>query len=357
MPAYICIKSKFNKMNKHSDLKYLLLVLVFTVFINACAQKPVTTSAWNSILFYNVENLFDTIDDPLKDDAEFLPGSKSDWNTPKYNTKIKHIGEVIEKANFPVLVGFSEVENDAVLTDLVKSPLLASKKYGFVHFDSPDERGIDVALLYRTDLFKVNSSRALPVIFPTEPTDKTRDILYVSGILSGETVHIFVNHWPSRSEGEEKTRHRRAAAAGVVRTQIDSLFKTTKDPQIVIMGDLNDHPTDESVVKHLIALKSDTVVTPNNIYNLADRFAKEGKGTHKYKGEWGTLDQIIVSSGFLAAKGIYTKTDAAHVAEFDFLLEPDTRGGGMWTKRTYAGTKYLDGYSDHLPIYLNLYNK
>jgi predicted extracellular nuclease len=351
------MKSKFNKMRVSVSFKFLPIILVSFIFINACAQKPATNSTWNSILFYNVENLFDTIDDPLKDDAEFLPGTKSDWNTPKYKTKIAHIGQVIEKANFPVIIGFSEVENDAVLADLVNSPTLASKKYGFVHFDSPDERGIDVALLYRTDLFSVKTKRALPVVFPTEPTDKTRDVLYVSGTLGGETVHVFVNHWPSRSEGEEKTRHRRAAAGSVVRHTVDSLFKANKDAQIVIMGDLNDHPTDESVTKALGALNSDVAITPNNIYNLADRFAKEGKGTHKYKGEWGTLDQLIVSSGFLAAKGIYTKVDAAHVAEFDFLLEPDTRGGGMWTKRTYAGTKYLDGYSDHLPVYLELYKK
>jgi predicted extracellular nuclease len=344
-------------MRISSGLKLLPLAFIFTLFINACAQKPATSSAWNSILFYNVENLFDTIDDPLKDDAEFSPGSKSDWNSPKYKTKISHIGQVIEKANFPAIIGFSEVENDAVLTDLVNSPTLAHKKYGFVHFDSPDERGIDVALLYRTDLFKVQSSKALNVSFPTEPDDKTRDVLYVSGTLGGETLHIFVNHWPSRSEGEEKTRHRRAAAGSVVRHSVDSLFKAAKDPQIVIMGDLNDHPTDESVTKALGTLNSDQPITPNNIYNLADRFAKEGKGTHKYKGEWGTLDQLIVSSGFLAAKGIYTKNDAAHVAEFDFLLEPDTRAGGVWPKRTYGGTKYLDGYSDHLPVYLELYKK
>jgi predicted extracellular nuclease len=343
-------------MSSTARFIFMLAALALVNLMPACAQKPVTNSSWNSIMFYNIENLFDTVDDSLTNDADFLPGSKLAWDMDKYKTKLNHISQVIEKANFPAIVGFSEIENKTVLTDLINNAPL-SPKYAFVHYDSPDERGIDVALIYRTDVFTVVSSKPLPVTFPTEPGDKTRDVLYVKGTLGGETVHVFVNHWPSRTEGEEKTRHRRVAAAGVVRQVVDSLFKAEKDPQIVIMGDLNDHPNDESVAKALNARPSDEKVAPNTLYNLSDRFAKEGKGTHKYKGEWGTLDQLILSSGFLAAKGVYTKVDAAHVAEYDFLLEADTRAGGQWPVRTYAGSKYLGGYSDHLPVYIELYKK
>lgn len=333
------------------------LGIVLSLLYQACAQTPATSKPWGRVMFYNTENLFDTIDDPLRDDAQFLPGAKANWNGAKYNTKLKHIGEVVEKAGFPVLVGFSEVENDTVLNDLVKQKLFADKKYKVVHYNSPDERGIDVALIYRSDIFTLKGSQKLPVTFPTEPEDRTRDVLYVRGTLKGETVHIMVNHWPSRSEGEEKTRHRRMAAAQVVRRVVDSLTVLEKEPQFIIMGDFNDHPNDESIKKGLLTADDQKSITATNLYNLAERFATEGKGTHKYKGEWGTLDQLIVTGALLTVKGIYTKVDAAHIAEYDFLLEPDTKNGGNWPRRTYAGDKYLDGYSDHLPIYLDLYKK
>lgn len=333
---------------------------VFTFLITAlsatqaCSQTAAVDNAAERIMFYNTENLFDTIDDPLKDDKEFLPSGKMNWNAEKYNTKLAHISQVIETAGFPMLVGMCEVENKAVLNDLVKQPALAAKNYAFVHFDSPDERGIDVALIYQSTKFKVLASKAIPVIFDKEPEDKTRDILYVKGEVNGEVVHVFVNHWPSRTEGAEKTAPRRHNAAKALRTVVDSIFATDKNAQIVIMGDLNDHPEDLSLTYWLKAKPSDSKKEDNSLYNLADVFAKQGKGTHKYKGEWGTLDQIIVSKAFFDKKGLYTTTDAAKVAEFDFLLGDDPKGG-KWTMRTYAGDKYLGGYSDHLPVYLNLY--
>lgn len=336
---------------KAGVLTFLITGLLST---QACAQATKGEKYDERIMFYNTENLFDTIDDPLIDDAEYLPTAKSNWNTEKYNTKLSHLSQVIEAAGFPIIVGFSEVENKTVLNDLVKQPALAAKNYAFVHFDSPDERGIDVALLYQSAKFKVQYSKPIKIIFDKEPDDKTRDILYVKGQAGNETMHVFVNHWPSRREGEELTRHRREAAANTLRKVVDSLFTADKNAQIVIIGDFNDSPTDESMLKDLKTLPSNSKIVTKNLYNLADRFAKEGKGTHKYKGEWGTLDQIIVSSALFDKKGLYTQADGANIGEFDFLLSPDPKGG-QWTNRTYAGTKYLGGYSDHLPVYLNLY--
>lgn len=334
---------------------FLLLLLTMGLTMGSYAQNPKNATS-GSIMFYNIENLFDTIDDPLTDDKEFLPGAESKWNTEKYNTKLSHIAGVIDSAKFPLLVGMAEVENKSVMNDLVKQPNLAAKGYSFVHFESPDERGIDVALLYNANQFKVLASKSLFIAFDKEPDERTRDILYVKGELDGEVVHVFVNHWPSRREGTIETQARRCNAANRVRTEVDSIFKLEKDAQIVIMGDFNDYPTDHSITWWLKAQPSDSKIQDNTLYDLADRFAKEGKGTHKYKGEWGTLDQFIVSSGFLSKKGLYTKTDAARVGEFPFLLEPDPKGG-QWLKRTYAGPKYLGGYSDHLPILLDLYKK
>lgn len=338
----------FKRQGVFSFLSLFLLVNV------ACAQPRAIKTNWGRVMFYNTENLFDTVDNPQTNDADFLPSGKLKWDKTRYENKLMHIAQVIEAAEFPAVIGFSEVENDTVLNDLVKQQVLADKGYAFVHYNSPDERGIDVALIYRKNLFTPSYTINLPVKFPLEPEDKTRDILYVKGSLKGETYHFFINHWPSRSEGEEKTRPRRMAAALTARHIVDSLFNAEKDPQIVLMGDFNDHPTDSSLIAGLGAINDIQNIDANKLYNLAARWQAEGKGTHKYKGEWGTLDQIIVSSAVLNGKGIYCRPDAANIGEFDFLLEPDTRNGGVWPKRTYGGDKYLDGYSDHLPVYLNL---
>lgn len=354
MPLYLHYKT--TQMYHLIQIPLVTFLITALLGAQACGQTPKDDKHADRIMFYNTENLFDTIDDPLTDDKEFLPSAKSNWNGEKYNTKLAHITEVIEAVGFPLIVGFSEVENKTVMNDLVKQGPLAAKNYAMVHFDSPDERGIDVALIYQSAKFKVLASKPMGVYFEKEPEEKTRDILYVKGQVDGETIHVFVNHWPSRREGEVESRPRRIAAATVLRKAVDSLFTTDKNAQIVIMGDFNDSPTDESIQKALMAQPSDAKVEPAKLYDLADRFAKEGKGTHKYKGEWGTLDQLIVSSSLFDKKGLYTDAKGANVGEFDFLLEPDPKGG-QWTKRTYAGSKYLGGYSDHLPIYLNLYKK
>ena len=350
---YICAHKTTQMYRLFKPLLFTFLITALSA-TQACGQAAPLDGAAERIMFYNTENLFDTIDDPLTDDKEFLPSGKMNWTADKYNTKLAHITQVVEAGGFPILVGLCEVENKSVLNDLVKQPALAAKDYAFIHFDSPDERGIDVALIYQSSKFKVLASKSIPIVFDKEPDDKTRDILYVKGEVNGEVIHVFVNHWPSRSEGVEKTAPRRHNAANAVRIAVDSIFAVDKDAQIIIMGDLNDHPEDLSLTFWLKALPSDSKKTDNSLYNLADVFAKQGKGTHKYKGEWGTLDQIIVSRALFDKKGLYTKTDAAKVGEFDFLLSDDPKGG-KWTNRTYAGDKYLGGYSDHLPVYLNLY--
>jgi len=294
-----------------------------------------------AILFYNVENLFDTEDDPAIDDKDFLPSSEMQWTKERFTTKLDHLAEAISMAGaeLPVLVGMAEVENKAVVTALAAQKRLAKANYAVVHYDSPDERGIDVALIYNAKRLVLVRSEALNVPLPDD--DRTRDILHAELNAGAEVYHVFVNHWPSRREGKEKSEPKRMAAAKVLRDAVAAI-QTGPDVHIVIMGDLNDWPTDRSVQEGLGAS------CDRNGKGLVDLMCvdqPEGSGSYLHDGKWQYLDQFIVDAALTNA------IVSASALRDERLLFNHPKYGPSPDK-TYSGGHYKGGYSDHLPIVL-----
>ena len=309
---------------------------------------------------YNVENLFDTRHDSLKDDYEFLSESVRHWNYSKYKKKLDGIGRALIAVGGwtpPALVALCEVENDSVLRDLTRYSVLREAGYRYVMTRSEDERGIDVALLYQRGLFKLLSSQSLTVT-PPRPSDRpTRDILHASGLLlNGDTLDILIAHFPSRSGGAKESEPYRLQAARCLKLAADSLIGVRRYPQLLIMGDFNDYPTNRSV-KHILQAEPPAPDTPprsNRLYHLLARKSEEKKnyGSYKYQGEWRLLDHLIVSGNLLKADAPLTTGEAyAEVARLPFLLIPDKKFGGKQPFRTYIGPRYEGGISDHLPVW------
>ncbi len=308
------------------------------------------------IMCYNVENYFDCVDDSLTNDSEYLPGGMRGWNTTKYQKKQANIARVITAIGgweAPELVGLCEIESEKCLRDLTHYSGLKNLRYSYLHHESPDARGIDVALLYQPRRFKPIHDEAIRINFPNEPNKTTRDILFVSGIIpNGDTLSVFVCHFPSRLGGEMESEDKRIFVASVVRTKVDSIFNANNHANIVIMGDFNDYPTNESILGTLKAKPLSESIRKDELYNLMYKTHTEGKGSNKHNGEWGALDQIIVSGNLLNSENpFFTNQNNAHIFEADFLLEDDKAFLGKQPFRTYVGFKYQDGFSDHLPVY------
>jgi len=310
------------------------------------------------IAFYNVENLFDTIDDPETNDADFLPDARIPWTAERYEVKLSHLAEVIHALSEPqaiAIMGLCEIENKMVLEDLVSSPQIIPYRYQVIHHDSPDERGIDNAMLYDAEQFQPLSMRNIPVILPGQPEDRTRDILYVKGLsrkVKSDTLHIFVNHWPSRSEGKEISEPKRIIAAETLKAVTDSLFSRNPLALIVIMGDFNDEPSDKSITEGLKAMPPAEKPACKELYNLMDPLYRQGKGTLYYK-DWDLFDQVIISGSFWnKEKGVIFSGKEGKIFEADWLLFK-TDEGTLRPNRT-AAKEYYGGYSDHLPIYVDL---
>ncbi len=308
------------------------------------------------IVSWNIENLFDTHHDSLKNDREFLPDAMRHWNYSRYKKKLADIARVITAVgewNPPALVGLCEVENDTVLRDLTRRSPLKELGYRYVMTSSPDLRGIDVALLYQRDLFKLLSSRSIS-ISPFNQHRPTRDLLHVSGLLlTGDTLDVFVCHLPSRSGGAKESEPYRLHAAQILRTEADSILYKRLHPQVIIMGDFNDYPTNKSIREVLEAEAPSPTLSPLKLYHLLARKAKSKDfGSYKYRGEWGLLDHLIVSGALLNQSGeFFTSEEKANVCLLPFLLIEDKKYGDREPFRTYKGMKYQGGISDHLPIY------
>ena len=307
------------------------------------------------IMFYNVENLFDTINDPLTSDEEFLPGTNKDWNSKRYWKKITDLGEVISKADslqLPDIVGLCEVENAAVLEDLVSSETLASGNFGIIHRNGPDARGIDVAAIYNKDNFKPKSMNFYTVTLKNSERPHTRQVLYIKGALFEEEIHCFVTHWPSRRGGAEESEHKRIQVAELIRSKVDSIQGTDDDAAIIIMGDFNDYPNNRSVHETLGATDH---YSGNGLCNLLYSEHENGNGTYNYRGEWGVLDQFIVSVNIADPdRSVHTRVLFTKILNFDWLLYHDEKFDDIKPSRTYGGPNYYGGYSDHLPILLEL---
>lgn len=344
----------------------MLRFLSFTVILlflglYTCAQTEKPARGHLRIMFYNAENLFDTQDDSLKNDDEFLPEGKKYWTSRKYYKKLNNIGKVITAVGgweAPEIVGLCEIENFFVLDGVLRYGVLKNQKYEIIHYESPDMRGIDVAMLYRPDKFTLLYSEPIRIDFPFGRSKATRDILYVKGTAHNDTLHFFVNHWPSRWGGQLESEERRIHVARILRHRIDSLNQATPHAKIIIMGDLNDYPHNTSIEKTLQAHGQYNNLQNNELYNLAVHLQKKGFWTHKHECQGGILDQIIVSGTLLnSSTKLSTTLNDVHVFDAPFLLEDDPNCPNPRTFRTYIGYKFHDGFSDHLPTYIDLHLK
>lgn len=308
--------------------------------------------------FYNVENLFDTLDSPGVDDVEFLPGSAKRWGTERYLRKVNKMAAVIADVGRDVhprglaILGLSEVENRSVVEDLVAAEPLRERGYRVVHEDSPDRRGVDVALIYDPSVFQVYAHRAVR-LHTADTAFRTRDQLLVSGVLDGDTTHVIVNHWPSRRGGEKRSAHLRHAAAELGRSIIDSLLARDPDAHILYMGDLNDDPVDASVVKHLRATGDARAVQGGTLFNPMYGLYQKGIGSLAWRDSWNLFDQIIISPGLYHGRGGRYKYYGARVFNAPYLRQKEGNFAG-YPSRTFVGDTYQNGYSDHFPVYLIL---
>ena len=320
--------------------KRLLVVCVLCLSASA-------TGADIYVAFWNVENLFDTVDDSaVAKDEEFTPDAPKQWTDERFNTKLKNLARVIRdmnKGRGPDVLGLSEVENRFVIEKLIEQLAPLGRDYAIVHKDSPSNRGIDCALIYDRTTVKLKSSRFIHV-----PAGKTRDIVEVELNVSGDSLFVFVNHWPSR--GGDRTGAMRAIAAKKLRSRIDAILASKRNADILVIGDLNDFPADPSVREHLGAVGKADSLKPRALFNsTAAIHDVPGQGTYNYRGEWEVIDHVILSRGLLDDKGFTWKRASTVVVMEDYQLyragTPEAR-----PNRTYGGNRYFGGYSDHLPV-------
>lgn len=338
-------------------MKYSLSLIVLFFSFALSAQIPVSNFR---VMWYNVENLFDTIDDPEKADEEFLPSGDLYWTPKRYHHKLRQIARVITAVgewDTPALVGLCEVENDTVLTHLLTQTPLRSQQYRYCITKGSDLRGINVALLYQRDRFALIGEESIPVRFEQHKGKATRDILHVWGqVITGDTLDIFACHLPSRSGGEKETDDYRKSACRLLRTFCDSIAVIRHLPNILLMGDFNDMPEDINIRE---VLGADPVLSAEGEASLVNLFGDPKRlafpGSHKYQGEWHQLDQIIVSRNLLnPSNSIRVLPESASLFTPSFLLAKDKTWRGKRPKRTYYGFRYEAGYSDHLPLVVNL---
>ncbi|EZH75159.1 endonuclease [Aquimarina atlantica] len=337
----------------------LVFILLFTSLLFAQEKKEYMI---HTIAFYNLENLFDPEDDPITFDDDRTPKGKDHWTYKLYIHKVKNMARTISEIgkglaiNSPAILGVAEIENRKVLEDLVSDPNLKSKDYGIVHFDSPDRRGIDVALLYQNTLFKVKDYNKHELIIYDKNTDKrvfTRDQLLVSGYLDGDLIHIIVNHWPSRRGGEARSSYKREKAAALNKKIMDSIFATDPYAKIITMGDLNDNPNDSSVKKILKAKQHRKNIEIKGFYNPMAKLAKKGLGSLAWRDQWSLFDQIIISKSFLDTDYSSYRYYKAGIFNPEYLITRTGKYKG-YPFRSYTNNAYTGGYSDHFPVYIFL---
>ena len=342
-------------INRINYLKLLILFFIIICFSNCIITQKIPVEKQAVVAFYNVENLYDTIDNHHVADNDFTPFGKKNWNTPKYIEKLNHIGIVIssmDKSGFPVFVGLCEIENRKVLEDLVMAGPLTGAGYSIIHNESNDPRGIDIAALYLPDKFKVLDQHEIPIW--NDGIKFSRDILYVKGVLlPADTVHFFVNHWKSRMGNQVKSESVRITAAKKLKAETDSLFKISSFTQIILMGDFNDGPADSSLNKILNAGIPDKVA-PGQLYNMMYPYATRDEGSYNFKNKWIMLDNIIVSGGLFTLKDYYVTPEDAYIFKPDWLLKDNPKAGEGIPYRTWIGNNYTGGYSDHLPVFIKL---
>lgn len=336
--------------------KRILLAWILSFVINAALAQ--TESGNFKVLFYNLENLFDIVDDSITNDENYTPEGEMHWTIGRLNTKINNVSKVIIAAGgwkTPDILIFCEVENRFVLEKLANSYALQNSDYQIIHKESPDHRGIDIAMLYRRNSFYPLEYQYYPLRVNKE-TVATREILYVNGIVnSKDTLHIFGNHWPSRYSGLLETKELREASARLLRKKIDEVQENYQSPKIIVLGDFNENPTDDPVLKVLKAEPIKEMIKGDWLYNLSADWLNPGKGTMKFQSQWFVFDQIMVTGNLLiSGKGVSTKPENAEIIDLPFLFQPDEKFGGLKLFRTYYGFDYQGGFSDHLPVMIQL---
>jgi len=340
---------------------YTIRQLIFTgfttfVFLVSHGQEKVAYKI-ACIGFYNVENLFDIYDDPLTNDAEYLPNGANAWDSTKYANKLLNLSKVISDMASDLspdgiaVLGVAEIENRLVLEDLVATPKLKDRNYKIVHYDSPDRRGVDVGLIYQEKYFKVKNSASYRLVFENDPNYFTRDQLIVTGDMDGEDVSIIVAHWPSRRGGQKASEPNRIQAAQLGRKIIDSLLNDNPAAKIILMGDLNDDPINKSVAEYIRAKGKVEKMTSGDMYNVMYDHYKSGNGTLAWNDAWNLFDQIIVSESFVNKDTTSYIFHKSFVYKKDYIIQQEGNYAG-YPLRTHAGGVYLNGYSDHFPVYM-----
>jgi hypothetical protein len=346
--------------------KLLVLFLFSALYVTFCVAQDTETQQYKvaCVGFYNLENLFDTEDDTTINDEEWLPTSSKLYTPEVYQDKLRnlsHILSLLGKDDTPdgvAVLGVAEVENRRVLEDLCAMPKIKDRNYKVVHYDSPDQRGIDVGLLYNPTYFKVLESGSLNV--PLKNADgtpyATRDVLWVYGLFNGEPMYFFVNHWPSRRGGEEASAPGRALAAGVAKAKMDSIISIHPEAKIMLMGDLNDDPLSPSVLNVINAKGDIDKLNPGELYNPWTNYYKKGIGTLAYNDAWNLFDQIVLTQPYLKKeqKGFFFQK--AVIFNRPFMVQKSGRYRG-YPLRTFDFDVYMKGYSDHFPVYVVLLKK
>ncbi len=339
--------------------KILFTGLFVALFAAGIAQKPY------KVVFYNFENLFDTIDDPDVHDEEFTPQGAKKWNTTKYNKKIGNLEQVLfdiaaEDHDYPVVIGVSEIENRNVMEDVIAQPKLARANYRVVHFDSPDARGVDVGFYYRPDLFKIEGSEPIPFRMPDLPNFRTRDFVTMWGTIADEPFFFLVSHWPSRLGGKEASDPKRMAAARQVRAIVDSVQRANPATKVVVMGDLNDDATDNSIVEGLSAQGKIKDLRPGEMFNPFIALLRAGYGTLAYRDSWNLFDNIIVSynlvdapEGTLHLLPVGKSKFYGGIFRRPYMIQKEGQYKG-YPLRTFVGNDFQNGFSDHFPVYIYL---
>ncbi len=337
---------------------WLFFLLIFFLINSPAQQKKYKACV---IAFYNLENFYDTINNPIVNDDDFTPAGIKQYSKEIYLDKVTKLATVISQIGTeispsgPSIIGVAEIENDTVLNDLVHHPLISYRHYRIIHFDSKDARGIDVGFLYDPKMFTPEKAEKLFVRMPTNSKEAfyTRDILYVKGQLAGETIHVYVNHWPSRRGGEERSAPARATAALVCRKHLDSVFQKEPTAKIIVMGDLNDDPDSPSLTKALGAKSTIAETRSGQLFNPWAALYAKGIGTLANRDAWGLFDQIIISQPWLNRNQDGLFYHHQQIFNRDYLKENTGRYKG-YPMRTWDGNTYRGGYSDHFPTYLVL---
>ncbi|MCA0933035.1 endonuclease/exonuclease/phosphatase family protein [Lutimonas saemankumensis] len=335
----------------------------FCILISFCNYGQIKNSSSEIIAFYNVENLFDTIDDPDTFDENYTLKGLYNYSSENYKEKIEKTAQVISEIGAslsnkePVLVGLAEIENNSVLQDLILSKKLENVKYEVIHKDSPDHRGIDVALLYRPNIFFPVNYEFLELKLWNELGERlyTRDVLYVQGVLDGDEIHLFVNHWPSRRGGKTKSQPKRIKAAYLVNQKVHEILAQESEAKILVLGDFNDDPFDQSIKAILSGNKDHRKNSEPLFFNPMQSMFKKGMNTLAYRDGINLFDQILISKSLLKSS---CSSDGYHYVRSGiynplYLINMTGRFSG-YPKRSFSGQKYDGGYSDHFPVYIEL---